>query len=282
MISNVSQVHHQPPSWRTPGHGKLLFRAGNGKTVVESAEATSPLRLLLPKNHGAFAWAFLSTFGGGMVDGDQISLDVSVGADAGALISTQASNKIYRSPRLGCRQQLHADVGVGATLVMLPDPVVVFAEGKYVQDAWIEMADGASVLLVDMFTAGRVAHGERWAFDGLKLRTRVSRNGKGILHDAIELDASAGPIGRRMGRFDAYATIMALGPICGALAHDLNTDREPLQRRSSLVAAASPVAGEGVVLRVAATSVSLVLEAVRKRLRGVANVVGDDLFARKW
>ena len=91
------------------------------RTVVATAFAASPLRLLTPGNHGDAAWVFLASLGGGLLDGDRIDIDVDVGEGASALLGTQASTKVYRSAgsatgSLGSSQRLSARVAAGARL----------------------------------------------------------------------------------------------------------------------------------------------------------------------
>src|SRR5688572_14237285 len=74
-----------------PGRGELEIVRGPRRSVVCCALATSPLRLLLPANHGQAAWIYTATYGGGLVDGDSMSLGVTVGPGASAFLSTQAS-----------------------------------------------------------------------------------------------------------------------------------------------------------------------------------------------
>src|SRR3989442_2941008 len=116
----------------TPTAARLVFERVGPRSVVRSAFATSPLRLLTPSNHGHAAWAYTSTLGGGLVDGDEIRLDVRVGRDAAAVLATQGQNRVYRSAR-GCRSELAAEVEEGALLALLPDPTVCFAGARYAQ-----------------------------------------------------------------------------------------------------------------------------------------------------
>ena len=60
---------------------------------MRRAYATSPLRLLTPKNHGHAAWVYTSSYGGGLVDGDDIAVEASVGSGATAFLSTQSATK---------------------------------------------------------------------------------------------------------------------------------------------------------------------------------------------
>src|SRR5262245_25279795 len=103
-----------------PGSGALQFEKVRGTTVLTRAIAASPLRLLHPKNAGSAAWVYAATYGGGLLGGDTIALDATIGDGARALISTQASTKVYRSDA-NARQQLRVRAGDDSLLVLLPD-----------------------------------------------------------------------------------------------------------------------------------------------------------------
>lgn len=259
------------------GHGILAVTRGATGSVVTRAVARSPLQLLVPRNHGHAVWAFLSSHGGGLVDGDEVAFRVEVDAGAAALLTTQASTKVYRSPR-GCRQSVTATVGDGGLLVVVPDPVVCFAGARLEQSIAIRLGEGASVVLVDAATAGRVAHGERWAFARYRSVLSVARIGAAgerervLVHDAIELDPRHGALASRLGRFDALATIIAIGPLA-TLAE--------VARSDDFVAATSPIP-DGNLVRAAATSVEQLHRGLRNLLGGIAPLLGDDPFARKW
>ena len=81
--------------------GHLAFRQAGTRTAVETAYAESPLRFLTPRNHGTAAWAYTSTLGGGLVDGDRLELDIAVGPGARAFVSSQGPTRVFRSS-VGC------------------------------------------------------------------------------------------------------------------------------------------------------------------------------------
>ncbi len=135
---------------------------------------------------------FLASLGGGLVDGDRIDVDVDVGRGAFALVGTQASTKVYRSPR-GCSQHLAARLAEGAFLALVPDPVVCFAGARYEQRTDVALALGASVLVLDGYTCGRSARGERWAFSRYAARTTIARDGVAAAIDATLLPALPPP-----------------------------------------------------------------------------------------
>jgi urease accessory protein len=263
------------------GRGSLAFASAGGRTFVRSARARSPLKILTPKNHGHGAWVMLATLGGGLVDGDAIHLDLEVSAGATGLVGTQASTKVYRCPTSVCHQETFARVGDGGLLALVPDPVACFAAARYEQTTRIELAEDATLVLVDAFTAGRSARGERWDFHRYAARTEIRRGKKPLLVDAIVLDPAHGPLRERMGRFDAFATVVCAGPRALPLVRAAE-HLPPPGRRASLHASASPLADDAVLVRFAGTSVEEVTRAVRAILSGLREILGDDPFARKW
>ena len=265
----------------TPGHCALAFDLSGSVTVLSTAFAASPVRVLTPRNHGSFAWVFLANFGGGLVDGDRIAVEVDVGEGASALLGTQASTKVYRSAR-GCSQDLRARVADRGALAILPDPVVCFAGARYSQKIDIALAPGGSLVLLDGYTCGRSARGERWQFTRYASRTRVTRGGLCAALDTTRLDAEAGPIAERMGRFDVLLTLLAIGPRVAQLRESLLALATGPAAGAPAIAAASPIGNEGAILRVTAERVQGAMHLLRPSLAALAELFGDDPFARKW
>jgi urease accessory protein len=254
----------------TPATARLSFvRAGPG-TAVEAAFAESPLRLLTPRNHGAAAWVYTSTFGGGFVDGDRVALSVRVGAGARGFLSTQGPTRVHGGPR-GCESVVDADVGGGALLALVPDAVACFAGAAYEARTQVRLAPDASLVLLELLTAGRLARGERWAQRRSSSTLRVSAGGRAILDEQLLLDPAHGPLAERLGRFDALATLVLVGPLVPQTLPEL----APAARGDALVEAASPLPG-GLLLRLAATSHERLLRALRARLSFLPALLGDD------
>jgi urease accessory protein len=265
------------------GHGAVVFarRGGSAQSFVRVARAQSPLQVLLPKNHGHAAWVVLGSLGGGLVDGDAIRLDVDVEPGAAGLVGTQASTKVYRCPERACRQDTIARAGAGSLLAIVPDPVACFAGARYDQTLAVSLAEGASIVLVDAFTAGRSARGERWDFHRYASRISIDRDGAPLLRDAVVLDPAHGDLRAKMGRFDAVATVVLAGPRVAPLLTSAR-DLPPPARRAPLLAAASPLGDDGVVVRIAGEAIESVTGAVRRCLAGLGDLLGDDPFARRW
>ena len=263
--------------------GLVVVRGCRGQSVVTGAYATSPLRLLMPKNHGSAAWVYTSSYGGGLVDGDRIALDVEIGPGAAAFISTQASTKVYRSPQ-GTSTELHARISTEGLLAVMPDPIVCFAGSRYSQVQSFDLSADSGLVLVDWVSSGRHASGERWAFHEYVARLRARVEGRLVLHDALALRGDDGDVRNRLGRFDVLAVVLILGTRLRARAAELaaRVAEIPVRRRPGQLVAATPVGDCGCLLRVAGTSVEQTARTVRESLGFLPGLLGDDPWARKW
>ncbi len=273
----------QPPC-PGPGAGRLEVLAVDGCSGVVTCAASSPLQLLAPRPRGAAAWILAASHGGGLVSGDAVDLEISVGAGAAACLGTQAETKVYRAAGgAGARQSLAAAVGGGGLLALLPDPVSPFAEARYEQEQRFELAAGASLVVLDAVTAGRAARGERWAFARYRSRNEVRVSGMLILADAVHLEAGRGPpLLRRLAGLELLATAIILGPRVAAAARELlqALGRAPADGGAAVLAAASPLA-DGLILRLASRSVEEGMQALRAHLSFLAAPLDGDPLLRR-
>lgn len=274
------------PTTRQSGLASLEVQMVFGESTVVSSYATSPMKLLAPRSRGRSVWAFTSSFGGGMVAGDQTKLEVQLRPGARCFLGTQASTKIYRNPAsLPSGHETRATLEAGSLLVFAPDPVQAFARSMYSQRQRFDLAPDASLILLDWFTSGRAARGERWEGSRFASRNEVFVDGRCAFLDSLLLSPEDGELGtnHRLGRFNCIATILLLGPAFHAIATRLleATKSEPVTRRSELVFSASPVA-DGAVLRIAGVSVEAVGRLIHHHLQPASEQLGDDPWARKW
>ena len=266
------------------GTGVLAVTQSGSRSRVTRAYAESPLRLLLPRNHGVAAWMYTSTYGGGLVGGDRIALDVHVGAGASGYLSTQASTKVYRSAQgATCASSFHLERQ--AFLAVVPDPVVCFQSSRYRQLQRIDLASTADCVLVDWLTSGRRAAGERWAFDEYIAQLDVRVENRLVVRDCQTLRPAEGDIARRMGRFDVLALVVLVGPRmvrhADALMHQIA--ETPVTKRADLLVAGTMLRNRcGGIVRIAGTCVETVAEKLRRSLSFIPPLLGDDPWIRKW
>ncbi len=268
------------------GWGGLEVEVVSRQSAVVSAWAASPLKILVPRPRGLSVWAYLSSFGGGLVAGDETNVTLTVGPKARCFVSTQASTKVYRNPGFRpCGHRLKATLAEDSLLVLAPDPVQAFAGSGYKQRQEFHLQPRSGLVLLDWVCSGRVARGERWAFRRFQSRNEIMLAGQRLLLDSLLLDPADGPFEDpcRMGRYNCLALVLLLGePLRQAAAALLESvAARPVPRRASLALSASPSA-QGAVLRLAGENVEDVRNEIHRLLDFLPALLHDDPWQRKW
>ena len=212
------------------------------------------------------------------------SLRADVTAGARALLTTQASTKVYRSLRRS-RQSLTANVDADALLAVVPDPIVCFADADFTQTQRYDLHADASLVMVDWITSGRHAAGERWAFSRYESRFDIRRGSQRVFFDALVLEprhrlrrGADGPLRRAVDRSHHRA----------ARRRGRDGSRPSSFRRRQSHAAptwlfsAARLRDGGALLRMAGTSVEQMGHTLRSHLAFLSPLTGDDLWSRKW
>jgi urease accessory protein len=272
------------PSLRT-GAGHLGVSLVEGLSSVTASGATDPLKLLVTTPRGRCAWAFTTTYGGGLLAGDRIDLRVDVAAGTSLYLGTQASTKIYRSPEgLAAEQRLRLTAGPGSVVVGLPDPVTPFATAVHLQDQELELAASASLVWLDGVTSGRAARDERWQCTRHRSALRLRVDGRLRFVDCLDLERGAAPLSVRMAEYGALATVLMGGPAFAALAERIVSEvaQSPLPASGSpLLLTAAPIPGWGAVVRLAAAERETLDRQVRRLLGDVRPFIADDPWERR-
>ena len=264
----------------TPGSAFLTFTRNGSDTVLTRAFATSPIKLITTRGRSSTCWVYAATFGGGLVGGDDIQLRADVASGARALLTTQASTKVYRSSRQS-RQSIDAAVAADALLAVVPDPIVCFAGANFVQTQRYELHERSTLVMVDWMTSGRHATGERWAFSRYESRIDIRRGAQRIFLDGLVLERERDSVAERMGGVDVLLTAVFTGPLVADAAFEIieRVSKDPISRGSHLVASAARLRDGGALLRMAGRSVEQIGGELRRWLTFLPM---DDFWNRKW
>ncbi|HEY7532791.1 MAG TPA: urease accessory protein UreD, partial [Nitrospiraceae bacterium] len=158
--------------------GKLdleYVRQGS-RTVFGRTHCQSPWHLLPPiyLDETGSAYTLLVNPSGGLVGGDHLSIECSVGPKAHVLISTPSANRVYRSSSEDSVQDIKINIGAGGILEWLPEQTIPFGGARFRQSIRVKLAAGAIVILWDAIASGRIARGERWKFANLENEIRIT------------------------------------------------------------------------------------------------------------
>lgn len=175
--------------------GLLDLKVGcdsRGKTRLVSRRQRFPLRTTVPLylDHGdpGLAFLYVQNPTGGVFAGDRLDTSLTVEPRARAHLTTQSATKLYRMDGGEARQDLRFDIGEGAHLEYVPDPLIPHAGARLSQRMTVDMSDHATFLAAEVLGPGRRARGEHFAYAGLSLRTEVRRGGEPLCVDALVLE----------------------------------------------------------------------------------------------
>ena len=90
-------INQGPATKAAPEWSEIEVASVRGKSALITCKNIQPLKLLNPGSPAVGCHVVLSSYGGGMVAGDQIWLRVRCQTGTRLLLSTQANTKIFRS-----------------------------------------------------------------------------------------------------------------------------------------------------------------------------------------
>ena len=197
----------------------VRFERRDARSVLAGCRWTTPLQVMAPvalDDHAAVVSILNPT--GGLVGGDRLAIDVTVSADAHACLTTPSATKVYRTAGAVSEQTVRMTLAPGARLEWVPDHTIPFAGAALCQRFDAQVGDGATLLIVDAFAAGRVARGELWRFALLDSTLSVRDASGWLLHDRLRLRDGAPASGLGLAEARPYVATIALIADAGVAA----------------------------------------------------------------
>jgi urease accessory protein len=204
------------------------------------------------------ALVHLHNVSGGVLAGDRLALDVDVEAGAAAQITTTGATRLYRH-RAGAansEQRSRFSVGDGGLLEYLPDVVIPYAGSRHLQRTEVRLGRGSTLFWWEILAPGRLAAGERFAFERLRIQTEVCAGQRPILREDFLLQPAQRDLAA-MARMFEYSHTVSL---CAAqegrpaafwrtLEDRLNDIAGARTRPGQAVWGASALVSDGIVVR---------------------------------
>lgn len=235
-------------------------QVSGSKTVLHVCEMLPPLKVIraFPILDGG-ALVHVHNVSGGVLGGDQLTLDVEVGSYAYAQLTSTSATRIYQ-----CRPGMPAStqystvhIAKDGLLEYLPDVIIPFAGSQYIQQTRVNLAMGAGLFWWETLAPGRTAFNESFAYTLLQVGLDIYAAGRPIAIERLKLEPAKQNLFSRV-RFGAYrycgsfyickvgldsATWLHLEQELSAIAEDLSVPGMISWGVSSLVA-------HGLVVRV--------------------------------
>ncbi|GAA1935528.1 urease accessory protein UreD [Kitasatospora viridis] len=203
---------------------ELGFERVGGRTELVDHYQKSPLQIMRPLYFDParpdLAVTFLMSTGGGIVQADRLRTDLRCGAGTAVHLTTQAATKIHRMDADYATQIVNLTAEEGSYVEYLPEPTIPHRDSRCYQRSVITVAPSATVLASETVLAGRLAHGERNAYQVFAADLEWRRpDGRLFAVDTVRLEpgGAGGVTGPAvLAGHDLLSTFYAVSPLAPA------------------------------------------------------------------
>jgi urease accessory protein len=182
------------PLSKTSWHAELslAFRRAHDKTVIASRKHQGPLVVQKPfYPEGDVCHTYILHPPGGIVGGDQLTINVQVESKAHALLTTPASAKFYRCDERQATQSQNLRVEADGILEWLPQETILFDQAKVKTQTCIDLSSDAKFVGWEIMCLGRPASDEAYTHGYCHQSFEIVRAGKKILVERARLEGGS-------------------------------------------------------------------------------------------
>jgi len=209
------------------GRAEIGFAHRDGATRLAHLYQHDPVRVLFPNTPPDESLeATVITTSGGLVGGDEISLEIMAEPNTSVLVSAQAAEKIYRSTGAETKTSLTLTAQEDTWLEWLPQETILFDGARLRRRITVNAAPGARVLAGEILVLGRLGSGERFSSGLLRDAWEVWLLDRPIWADALCLDNDIPGVLNHPACFDGAAALATAIYVCRDPAAHLDTARD--------------------------------------------------------
>ena len=189
-----------------------------GRTRITDLACRPPLQVLrahhVEQQRPDLASVILASPAGGILQGDELTIDIRVGPGARLRVGTQSATRIYRAPSGMAHQVVRLEVETGGYLEYLPDPYIPYAGSHFISGTTAIVAADAALIIGEVVAPGRAARGEILAFERFESTVEIARlDGRLLATDAVILDRREPLcVVGALGRYVAVGTLLVIHP----------------------------------------------------------------------
>jgi urease accessory protein len=148
------------------------------------------------------AWLFVITTSGCVLLGDRLALEVALGPDARAHVTTQSATKVHSMDANCAVQTQSIALADGAYLEFPPEPLIPHRRSRFLSDTRISIAPTATLLYAEIVQPGRKHHHPTPKDAADRIHARVDADvdaDNGVAFGACRLPDDAGLIFKVLG-----------------------------------------------------------------------------------
>jgi urease accessory protein len=184
-----AQLQQDSTAWLAQLALRYEYRAP--RTVIAARKHQGPLTIQKPfYPEQDVCHTYLLHPPGGVVGGDILKLDVELGDQAHALLTTPASGKFYRSENKFAQQQNHFRVSGSGVLEWLPQETILFANSRVKTRTLVDLAANAKYVGWEIICLGRPASGDHYEQGYCEQLLTLTRAQQPLIIDRIVFDGS--------------------------------------------------------------------------------------------
>ena len=153
---------------------------------------------------------YLLQLGGGYVEGEKYKNIFNLKDEARAIITTQASSKVYKCiNKIKTEQETEINLGINSVLEYITDSVILYKDAAYKQVNNIYLDKSSTLIYSDGITAGWSPEGDKFSYSSVQLKSNVYVNNKLVLLDNLLVNPSENDV-TRLGFFEEYSNFGTL------------------------------------------------------------------------
>ena len=195
-ISRLKALSNQPlgceesRGWQARLH--LNFAQSNDKTLLVKREHIGPLTVQRPfYPEGGVCHLYILHPPGGIVGGDDLSINVKAAPHSHALITTPAAGKFYRSSGAQAKQVVEITIANDATVEWLPQETIIYEGAQLKSSVKVDLAADARFIGWEILSMGRPACYENFDYGLADLSWQIYCEDRPMLLERLYLDAKA-------------------------------------------------------------------------------------------
>lgn len=186
-----------------------------GATRITRLVSRVPLRLLETGLHDHGVEIQLSSYGGGVLQGDEVELKIRCGESTGLLLKSQANTHVYRN-ETGKKavQRIEALCEPNSKAWILPEPLVLHEGAIFRQEQMWKVDASTDFMLADWMLSGRSESDEQFAFDHYESFIQICLNGQPIIEENMACCPGREDVRSpaAFGPYDLLLNLYILGP----------------------------------------------------------------------
>lgn len=259
----------------------------SGNTIIKEQYSHVPLlaqrAMYLEESLPAMAYVYIVSPSGGILQGDRYQIDIKLGNNTYAHVTTQGATRIYKMEKNYASQIINIEVKEGGYFEYIPDQIIPFRNSRFYQEVILKIHDNATIIYSEVIVPGRVASGEAFQYDICYVKT-IGKNhlGRTRFIDTVNLEPRKNlRVNGILGDFLVLGTIYIVTKEAYVtdLQYAIASKMRILHSRAVVSCGSSILPGkQGIIIRILGNSA----EDVKKMIFKVINIVRKQIMGASF